>query len=93
MEEELSGSCSALVLDCLTLWLSNLFMKTQSKGYGLHIIETEIQKLLDSLRQFKSSTAGEPGSFVLCISSPTKLEWALSRKMKQQGSSGTWLGQ
>jgi adenosylcobinamide kinase / adenosylcobinamide-phosphate guanylyltransferase len=60
--KELYGNYSALVLDCLTLWLSNLFMKTQSKGYGLPAIETEIQELLDSLRQFKSSVAGVPGS-------------------------------
>jgi len=60
--KELYGNYSALVLDCLTLWLSNLFMKTQSKGYGLQTIETEIQKLLDSLRQFKSSAACVPGS-------------------------------
>jgi adenosylcobinamide kinase / adenosylcobinamide-phosphate guanylyltransferase len=60
--KKLSGNYSALVLDCLTLWLSNLFMKTQSKGYGLQTIETEIQNLLDSLRQFKSSAAGDPGS-------------------------------
>ena len=60
--KELYGSYSALVLDCLTLWLSNLFMKTQSKGYGLQTIETEIQELLDSLRHFKSPAAGDPGS-------------------------------
>jgi adenosylcobinamide kinase / adenosylcobinamide-phosphate guanylyltransferase len=59
--KELYGNYSALVLDCLTLWLSNLFMKTQSKGYGLPAIEIEIQELLDSLRQFKSSAAGVPG--------------------------------
>jgi adenosylcobinamide kinase / adenosylcobinamide-phosphate guanylyltransferase len=60
--KELSGSYSALILDCLTLWLSNFFMKTQSEGHGLPAIETEIQKLLGSLRQFKSSAAGIPGS-------------------------------
>ncbi|TFG35377.1 MAG: bifunctional adenosylcobinamide kinase/adenosylcobinamide-phosphate guanylyltransferase [Nitrospirales bacterium] len=60
--KKLSGNYSALVLDCLTLWLSNLFMKTQSKEYGLQAIETEIQKLLDSLRHFKSSAGGGPGS-------------------------------
>ena len=59
---ELDGNYAALVVDCLTLWLSNLFMKTQSKGYGLQTIEAEIQKLLDSLGQFKSSVAGDPGS-------------------------------
>jgi adenosylcobinamide kinase / adenosylcobinamide-phosphate guanylyltransferase len=59
--KELYGSYSALVVDCLTLWLSNLFVKTQSEGYGLETIETEIQNLLDSLRQFKSSAACEPG--------------------------------
>jgi len=37
-------------------------MKTQRKGYGLQTIEMEIQELLDSLRQFKSSGSGDPGS-------------------------------
>lgn len=60
--KELYGNYSALVLDCLTLWLSNLFMKTQGKGYGLQTIETEIQNLLDSLKRFKSSAACDPGS-------------------------------
>ena len=60
--KDLYGNYSALVLDCLTLWLSNLFMKTQGEGYGLQTIETEIQNLLDSLRHFKSSAAGAPGS-------------------------------
>jgi adenosylcobinamide kinase / adenosylcobinamide-phosphate guanylyltransferase len=58
----LCGNYSVVVLDCLTLWLSNLFMKTQSKGYGLPAIETEIKELLDSLIQFKSSAACVPGS-------------------------------
>ena len=58
--KDLYGNYSALVLDCLTLWLSNLFMKTQGEGYGLQTIETEIQNLLDSLRHFKSSAAGDP---------------------------------
>jgi len=60
--KKLSGNYAALILDCLTLWLSNLFMKTQRKGYGLQTIEMEIQELLDSLRQFKSSGSGDPGS-------------------------------
>jgi adenosylcobinamide kinase/adenosylcobinamide-phosphate guanylyltransferase len=60
--KKLDGSYSALVLDCLTLWLSNLFMKTQSEGHALQTIETEIQELLDSLRQLKSSAARGPGS-------------------------------
>jgi len=60
--KELSGNYSALVLDCLTLWLSNLFMETQRKGCGLQTIETEIHELLDSLKQFKSSAARVPGS-------------------------------
>ena len=59
--KELYGNYSALVLDCLTLWLSNLFMKTRSKGDGFPAIETEIQELLDSLGQFKSSAADDPG--------------------------------
>jgi adenosylcobinamide kinase / adenosylcobinamide-phosphate guanylyltransferase len=60
--KELCGNYSAVVLDCLTLWLSNLFMKTQSKKNGLGPIETEIQELLDSLRQCKSSAACVSGS-------------------------------
>jgi len=60
--KKLSGNYSALVLDCLTLWLSNLFMKTQSKGHGFRTVETDIQELLDSLRQFQSSAACVPGS-------------------------------
>jgi len=60
--KELSGNYSALVLDCLTLWLSNLFMKAQGKGNGLPAIEREIQELVYSLEQFKSSAACGPGS-------------------------------
>jgi adenosylcobinamide kinase / adenosylcobinamide-phosphate guanylyltransferase len=58
--KKLSGNYSALVLDCMTLWLSNLFMNTQSKG--LQTIESEIQELLDTLRQLKSPAAGDPDS-------------------------------
>ena len=57
---EICGNYSILVLDCLTLWLSNLFMKTQNTGYEMQTIETEIQGLLDSLRQFKSSSDCNP---------------------------------
>jgi adenosylcobinamide kinase/adenosylcobinamide-phosphate guanylyltransferase len=58
--KEIQGGYSSLVLDCLTLWLSNLFMKIQSTRYKSDAVETEIRKLSDSLIQWRSAVPHNP---------------------------------
>jgi adenosylcobinamide kinase / adenosylcobinamide-phosphate guanylyltransferase len=53
---------SAIVLDCLTLWLSNLFMVAQNAKNRKEAIELEIERFLDSLGQFKQSSVSGPAS-------------------------------
>ncbi len=60
---------SVVVLDCLTIWLSNILHRTQSlptKQAGselrTQILEAEIKKFLDTLSQFKNSSVRALGS-------------------------------
>ena len=63
-----------LVIDCLTLWLSNLLIRTENlptgqagTEYRLQIIETEIQIFLDALSSFKDSSVWALGSGVCSL--------------------------
>src|SRR4030042_5035603 len=41
-----------IVVDCLTLWLSNIVLRTEDREYGIQAIETEIKKFTDTLNNF-----------------------------------------
>ncbi len=62
--QEIEGKYTAIVIDCLTLWLSNIMIRNQKTEYRIQTIEKEIQKLLDSLKQFKDSSICSLGSGV-----------------------------
>jgi len=62
--QETEGKYTAIVIDCLTLWLSNIMIRNQKTEYRKQTIEKEIQKLLDSLKQFKDSSICSLGSGV-----------------------------
>ena len=49
-----------IVLDCLTLWLSNIMIRTQDREHGIQATETEIKKFLDALNRFRDSSVRSP---------------------------------
>ncbi|MFN3739807.1 MAG: bifunctional adenosylcobinamide kinase/adenosylcobinamide-phosphate guanylyltransferase [Thermodesulfovibrionales bacterium] len=52
---ELKRSYDVVLIDCLTLWLSNLILKRQNTEDRAQTIETEIAQFLDTIKIFKSS--------------------------------------
>jgi len=60
--KEIEGKYTAIVIDCLTLWLSNIMIRTQNTGYRIQTIEMEIEGFLDSLSRFKKSPVCGLGS-------------------------------
>jgi len=59
--EEIKCRYTVILIDCLTLWLSNLLIKTDNPGYRTQTIETEIERFLDVLKCFKDSPVCELG--------------------------------
>lgn len=59
---ETEGKYTAIVIDCLTLWLSNIFMRTSNTKYRTRTIAKEIDKLLDSLSYFKKAPVCNHGT-------------------------------
>lgn len=45
-----------MVLDCLTLWMSNLLIRVHNTEDSTQIIETEIGNLLDTVKMLKNSS-------------------------------------
>lgn len=62
--KELKGRYNVLLLDCLTLWLSNLIIREDKK----EAMKTEIEKFLDSLRYFKNPSASSLQSSLFIVS-------------------------
>ena len=60
--KEIEGKYTAIVLDCLTLWLSNILIRTQNTENRTETVEMEIEGLLDSLSLFKKSPVCGGGS-------------------------------
>lgn len=55
------GKYNAIVIDCLTLWLSNLLIKMQKNEYQTQLVENEIVKFLDMLNSYKYSAFSNTG--------------------------------
>lgn len=56
-----------VVIDCLTLWLSNLVIRTQNTEIRTQIIEDNIKEFLDALSRFKDSSVWALGSGVCSL--------------------------
>ncbi len=52
---EIKDRYSAAVLDCLTIWLSNILLRTQMPEHRDKTVDECIQKLVDGLRSLNSS--------------------------------------
>jgi adenosylcobinamide kinase/adenosylcobinamide-phosphate guanylyltransferase len=50
---ELKNKYSAILLDCLTIWLSNLLIKTQNTELRTQTVEDSIAELIDTLQKQK----------------------------------------
>ena len=59
---EAGGRYCGIVLDCLTLWLSNIMIRTHNTEYGIQATETEIRNFLDALKLFRDSSVHSPVS-------------------------------
>lgn len=60
--QKIEGKYTAIVIDCLTLWLSNLLIRIQNTEHRTQTIEMEIVGFLDSLSRFKDSPVCGLGS-------------------------------
>lgn len=49
-----------IVVDCLTLWLSNIMIRTRYPEHAAQIVEAEVNRLLESLNSLRASSAGNP---------------------------------
>ncbi len=60
---------SVVVLDCLTLWLSNVIIGTRNSESGTRNVEERIHDLIDSLQKAKKSSRNpEPGTRFFIVS-------------------------
>ncbi|MEW6686252.1 MAG: bifunctional adenosylcobinamide kinase/adenosylcobinamide-phosphate guanylyltransferase [Candidatus Edwardsbacteria bacterium] len=55
--KKIEGKYRAIVIDCLTLWLSNLMCRTQNKEQRAQTMETDIQRFLDKLKMFRDDSS------------------------------------
>lgn len=53
---------STVVLDCLTVWISNLFIRYKNTEHRTQKIKNNIQGFMDSLKQLKNSSVCALGS-------------------------------
>ncbi len=60
--EDIKGKYSVILIDCLTLWLSNLLIRHQNTEHRTQTIEAEVKKLLGILSEFKTSSICALGS-------------------------------
>lgn len=51
---DLGNRYNVIILDCLTLWLSNIMAGAQNSEDSTRITETEISRLLESLKRFRN---------------------------------------
>jgi len=47
---------SVIVIDCLTLWLSNVLDRTQNTEHRIQMIENDIQEFIGELKTFKDAS-------------------------------------
>ena len=52
---DIKDKYSAVVIDCLTLWLSNVLLRTKNKEQRTKTTDESIQELIDELNSFKNS--------------------------------------
>ncbi len=64
---EIEGRYNVIVIDCLTVWLSNLLMRHQNTEHRTQTMETEVKKFLDALSRFKDSSVCALGSGVCSL--------------------------
>lgn len=50
--KEIHEKYDVILIDCLTLWLSNLLIRTQSTEFSSQIIEDNIKEFIDVLKDF-----------------------------------------
>jgi adenosylcobinamide kinase/adenosylcobinamide-phosphate guanylyltransferase len=60
--KDIRDKYDVILIDCLTLWLSNVMMGAESTKRRTQGIDMEIERFLDSLRCFKKSLADGQGS-------------------------------
>ncbi len=59
---KLDNRYGAVVLDCLTLWLSNILLRTQNTDDRTQTTKKNIKNFIKGLNQFKKSSVCVPGS-------------------------------
>lgn len=57
---------NTILIDCLTLWLSNVLIRTQNTEHRTQTTEEEIEGLINFLKGIKNSSVCSPGSG-LCV--------------------------
>ena len=66
---EIKNQYSVIVLDCLTLWLSNLLVRAQSTDCKTRTAEDSVQMFIDKLRKLKNGTRNaERGTRLFIVS-------------------------
>lgn len=53
--EDIKHKYRTILIDCLTLWLSNIIQKTNTREFNTKIVETEIEKLIKVIKSIKCS--------------------------------------
>jgi len=66
---DVKGKYNAIILDCLTLWLSNILLRTEIPKQGAPTIKERISELLHALEQLKKDGGNtEQGTGVFIVS-------------------------
>jgi adenosylcobinamide kinase/adenosylcobinamide-phosphate guanylyltransferase len=62
---DIQDKYDVILIDCLTLWLSNVMIREESTKQRAQMIEIEIERFLDSLRYFKRKSLADGQRSVL----------------------------
>lgn len=60
--QEIRDRYNVIVLDCMTMWLSNLLIGTQNTEYRIQTAEAEIKDFLETIKSLKNSFVRNPSS-------------------------------
>lgn len=82
---DIQGSYNAVVLDCLTIWLSNLLVRAEIPESGQHTADETIHEFIDALRKLRDGIQSpESGTRLFIVSNEVGMGIVPENKLARQ---------